>query len=394
MTREVGVGIIGMGLMGTFHSRALREVKTHYPESSAIPKLIVCADEVAERAAAAAARFEYSRWTTRWDEVIADPAVEAVIVCSPNTMHLSMATAALRANKHVFCEKPVGATPEDTAEIADAAASTGLATGVGYVYRWAPMVQLARELIDAGRLGEITNYRGRFLVGYGSSPNSPLTWRFDRALAGYGALGDLMSHVADMAMSLAGPIVKVSADIETVIRRRPLAAASETNPFSKSDNAASGEVTNDDYVAALVHFRTGGRGIFEVSRVVNGPDCEMAFDVAGTRGAMSWNFERMNELRVRFVGDEPRVAGWQTILSGPAHPDHARFYPGPGVGLGYEDLGVIQSQRFLAAVAESKSYDPGFLQALAVAEVQRACERSAESQAWTTVDTVPAQARL
>ncbi len=394
MPADLGVGIIGMGLMGTFHSRAIREVGTHYPDLERQPTLVVCADEIADRARSAAGRYGFRQWSTDWKDVLKDPSVEVVYVCTPNIQHREIATSAARAGKHVFCEKPVGMSPDDTAEIARVGREAGLVTGVGYVYRWAPLVQVAHDLIAMGRIGDVTHYRGRFLVGYGSSPDGWLTWRFQRHLAGLGVLGDLMSHVADMAIHLAGPIDSLVADHETFIRQRPLAVAGETNLFSRSRDALRGEVTNEDYAAALVRFRSGARGILQVSRVINGPESEMAFEVSGTKGAVAWNFERMNELEVRFVDEEdPQdvTAGRRVVLSGPAHPDHSRFYPGPAVALGYEDLGVIQAQRFLAAVAGGTPYSPGFADALAVSEVQRASQKSGETGMWAALRTADSQ---
>src|SRR5215469_15560066 len=209
MTHTIGIGVIGMGWMGEVHSRSYRAIPDRFHESGIRPRLVVCADPVEARAQAAQERFGFERYTTDWRAVIADPAVEVVNVAAPNGMHLEINLAAAQAGKHILCEKPVGKEPQETIQSAIAAREAGVLTFVGYNYRWAPLVQYARQLIERGELGRLTHYRGRFFVGYGSNPHSVLSWRFQRELAGLGTLGDLMSHVIDMAHMLAGPIKMV-----------------------------------------------------------------------------------------------------------------------------------------------------------------------------------------
>ena len=121
------------------------------------------------------------------------------------------------------------AAAAETAAIARIAREAGVLSWVGYNYRWAPLVQYARQLIRDGKLGTLTHYRGRFLADYGSNPDGVLSWRFQREMAGYGTLGDLMSHVADMAHMLAGPIERVVANRKTFIGSRPTATPGAGN---------------------------------------------------------------------------------------------------------------------------------------------------------------------
>ena len=222
MVREIGIGVIAMGWMGMTHSRAYQQVVNRFPASGIVPKLKICADTVPERTREACQRFGFDRETDDWREVLDDPEVEVVSITSPNWLHREMCLAALQAGKHVFCEKPVGRDPEETREIAAAAASSQLQTFTGFCYRWSPVVQHLKELIEAGRLGELTHYRGRFFCGYGHNPDSVLSWRFEQEKAGFGVLGDLMSHSIDMALMLAGPISEVVSQEETYIAERPL----------------------------------------------------------------------------------------------------------------------------------------------------------------------------
>src|SRR5204862_4910512 len=193
------------------------------------PELVICSDAVAGRVEEAVGSFGYARGATDWRTVMDDPAVDVVFIAAPNMLHLELIEAAAQAGKHVFCEKPVGGTPEQTVRAERAARAAGVISGVGYNYRWAPLVQYARQLIADGRLGEITNYRGRFFSMYGSDPLGVLSWRFLVDQAGYGVTTDLMSHSVDLAHMLLGPITRVVGATETFIRERPLPVAGGTH---------------------------------------------------------------------------------------------------------------------------------------------------------------------
>ena len=385
MARNIGVGVIGMGWMGCVHSHSYLQQAVRFPDLEISPRLVACADEVEARGREAARRFGFARWHTGWREVIADPEVEIVNIAAPNRMHLELVEAAAAAGKHIFCEKPVGRGPDESAAIHRAAAAAGVITWVGFNYRWAPCVRHLLSLIGEGVLGELTHYRGRFLVGYASNPHGVLSWRFDQDDAGFGALGDLFSHAADMAHLIVGPIARVVGNRQTFIAERPLPTPGEGTHFSIKEGGATGPVTNEDYVGALVEFAGGAQGSFEVCRVIQGGLCEMAFEVHGTRGAARWNFERMNELQLYLTGESPNSNAYTTLVSDPTMPFHANFNPGPAVGLGYDDLKVIEAHEFLRSIATGKQGEPGFAEALAVAQVQRAVKRSWESRTWEEV---------
>ena len=297
-----------------------------------------------------------------------------------------MIRAALERGKHVMCEKPVGRTPAETLEAAELArAHPDLITFVGYNYRWAPVVQHAAALIASGALGDLTHYRGRFLNGYASDPDGVLSWRF-RAEQGFGTLSDLLSHAIDMAHLLAGPIDSVVGNRETFVRTRPLPRPGGTHYDTAGPDDPRGDVSNEDYVGALVRFGGGARGTLEACRVITGSQCDLAFEVHGTNGALAWTFERMNELRY-FRRDKVSATetGWTIELSGPAHPFHRSFNPGWGVGLGFDDLTVIEAGQFLQAVASGVQGPPSFADAAAVAHVQEAIAASWETGGWQTV---------
>jgi predicted dehydrogenase len=385
VAQVVGIGVVGMGWMGEAHSRAYRLVGDRFAEREISARLVACADVDPARAAAAHARFGFERSTTDWRDIVDDPAVEAISITAPNNAHLEVIRAALERGKHVNCEKPVGRTPEETLVAAELARAAGRITFVGYNYRWAPVVQHAANLIAGGALGQLTHYRGRFLNGYASDPNGVLSWRF-LAEQGFGTLSDLLSHAIDMAHLLAGPIDEVVGSRETFIPTRPLPRPGGTHYDTADAGAPRGDVTNEDYVGALVRFRGGARGTLEACRVITGSQCDLAFEVHGMRGALAWSFERMNELRYFRRDDEaPTETGWTIELSGPAHPFHRSFNPGWGVGLGYDDLKVIEAAQFLQAVVSGVQGPPGFEDAAAVARVQQAIATSWDTGGWETV---------
>lgn len=389
MTKTIGIGIIGMGWMGETHSRAYRQVQERFYDIDFAPRLVICSDNVEKRAKNAQYRLGFEHYATDWRKVIEHPDVEVVNVATPNSLHLEIVQAAAAAGKHVLCEKPVGRFPQETARCEQAARQAGVLTFVGYNYRWAPMVQYAKKLIEEGRLGQLTYYRSRFFADYASNPYGVLSWRFLKE-EGLGILGDLGSHAIDLAHLIVGPIGKVVAVQDTFIPRRPLSRPGEGTHFSVGGpDDPTGDVTNEDYVGALVTFENGVQGTIEMCRSMNGPKCEYTFELYGNKGALKWNFEEMNILYVQFRNQtQAAEEGFTRILSGPAHPFHQYFNPGPGIGLGYDDLKTIEAYNFLKSVAAGQQMQPGFAEALAVANVQTAIQRSWESERWERVESI------
>jgi predicted dehydrogenase len=384
--RRIGVGVIGFGWLGQAHSRSLQRIPTLFADREFDPELVVCSDTVPARVDEAVASFGFARGATDWRAVIEDPAVEVVYIAAPNMLHLELIEAAAQAGKHVFCEKPVGGTPEQTARAERAARHAGVITGVGYNYRWAPLVRYAAQLIADGRLGEITNYRGRFFSIYGSDPLGLLSWRFLVDQGGYGASSDLLSHAVDLAQMLLGPITRVVGTTATFIGERPL--ANSARPPSHYGRGAPddprGAVTNEDYAGMLCEFAGGARGTFEASRTMVGPESQMAFDVYGTKGALGWNLERLNELQL-YVAEDELHTGYRTVFGGDRFPYHGAFVPGSANGIGFEDLVTIEDYEFCRSVAAGRPHTPSFADALAWVSVQDALLRSARSGAWEDV---------
>src|SRR3954466_8421402 len=310
---ELGIGLISVGWMGKLHSRAYQAIPVVYPELKIRPRLVHAADTAPDRADYARDVLGYERGTTDYRAVLADPDVDVVSICAPNMLHREIGIAAAKAGKPFWIEKPVGRDAPETAEVAAAAREAGVATSIGYNYRHAPAVEHMRELIAEGALGRITNIRSVFLNGYASEPKGALSWRFQKEFSGSGAMGDLLSHVADLVQYVVGPVTEVTALSTIVHPQRPILPMGSGTHFAVIEDGELGEVENDDYAAVLARFGSGAVGTLEVSRVVVGAEGGLALWVSGTEGAASWNFERMNELRLA-VGRGGPHAGYTTVL--------------------------------------------------------------------------------
>ncbi len=381
--RSIGVGLLGVGWMGQLHTRSYRRLAEHFPELEVDIRLVAAADPRPARRALAT-ELGYASATEDWREVVADPEVDVISVAAPNYLHRDMGVAAARSGKPFWGEKPLGRDAAETEEIARAVAEAGVVTTVGFNYRYVPLVEHVRALVASGALGVPTGYRGWFLNDYASRPDGVLSWRFRRALGGSGALGDLMSHVADLAQFLLGPVAEVVATTDLLIPERPLPTSEDAGHFTVG-GGPSAPVENEDAARALVRFASGLGGYLEVGRAVVGPHCSLGFELYGTEGSVRWDFERMNELDRYVAGGAGGDVGFQRVLARPGHGEYHRFQPGPAISMSYDDLKVVEASRFVASVLGGEPAPGGVPDALAAARVIAAIETSASSRAWVSV---------
>jgi len=385
---EIGVGVIGFGWMGQAHSRAYRDIPVYYGDSGIRPKLAAVADNVPARLDLARDNFGFGWGTLDWHELIDRDDVDVVDITAPNALHQEIAEAAAAAGKHIFCEKPVGISPEATAAIERAGRHAGIISGCGYNYRWAPLVQYTHQLIVDGRLGELTHYRGRFFSMYGRDRLGLLSWRFIQDEAGYGVLSDIMSHAIDMAQYMCGPIRRVVATKETFVKERPLPVPGSGTHYDRGKPGdPTGAVTNEDYVGALVEFENGVRGTLEADRSIFGPQSSMAFELNGSKGAASWDHETLNQLQL-YLPEEQPTDGFIEVLGGGSFPNQGAIVPGGGNSIGYEDMKLIEALEFLRSVEAGRQHQPGFVDALANQSVAAAMARSFASERWEDVTSL------
>ncbi|WP_407111602.1 Gfo/Idh/MocA family protein [Streptomyces sp. DSM 116494] len=384
MVDALGIAVVGFGWMGRVHTQAYARVRHHYPQLALRPELVTVAEEVPGRAEEAAAQFGFASTARDWREVAADPRVRAVSITAPNFLHREIGVAMAAAGKHIWIEKPVGLGPGDARAVADAVAEAGVQGAVGFNYRNAPAVEAARELIASGGIGTVTHVRVRLFSDYAAHPEGALTWRYERERGGSGVLGDLASHGADLARFLLGDIASLTADTAVFLpeRARPAGA---TAGHSRAAGGELGPVENEDYVSCLLRFASGARGVLEACRVSVGEQNNYGFEVHGTRGAVFWDFRRMNELGVS-RGTAYQDQPVSTVYVGPGDGEFGAFQPGAANAMGYDDLKVIEAYRFLRSVAEGVPYGATVGDAVHSAVMLEAMARSVESGSWVTVD--------
>ncbi|WP_226689377.1 Gfo/Idh/MocA family protein [Ruegeria arenilitoris] len=362
---EIGIGIVGGGYMGKAHSVAMSAVGAVF-NTALRPRLeMICASspESAERYRVA---YGFKRATGDWQALVNDPAVEAVVIASPQETHRQIAETAFALGKPVLCEKPLGASMADGDAMVAAAEAAGVTNMVGFNYVRTPATQFARKLIADGELGEVTWFRGEHTEDFYADPDAPATWR-TTGMAN-GTIGDLAPHMVNGALALMGPIAEVMAEVETVHETRP-----------------GGKVTNDDHAQIMCRFENGAMGNIYVSRISTGRKMGYAYEISGTKGALRFDQEDQNALWFyRREGPEAH-RGFTKILTGPAHPDYEPFCQGPGHGTGYQDQIIIEAKDFLEAIHAGQPIWPTFRDGHEVNRVLAAALASSERRQWQNI---------
>lgn len=363
---QIGIGIVGGGYMGKAHSVAMAAVGAVF-NTTLRPRLeMICATTPASAAKYAKA-YGFARSTDDWETLVDDPKVEAIVIASPQSTHRSIAEAAFKLNKPVLCEKPMGATLDDSRAMV--ALAEGQTNMVAYNYIRTPASAYARQLLADGAIGDITMFRGEHTEDFLADPALPATWRTDGDANG--TLGDLAPHMLNAALALMGPIDSLNAMMETVHTDRP-----------------GGTVTNDDQVQIMCRFANGVMGQMYSSRTATGRKMGYCYEITGTKGAIRFDQEDQNAIHLyRMEGPEAQ-RGFVKILTGPAHPNYEPFCLGPGHGTGYQDQIIIEARDFLTAIETGQPVWPTFRDGLAVAEVVAAIRTSAASHSWQTVTQV------
>ena len=358
VAQEIRVGMLGYAFMGKAHSNAFRKIAYMTWPPPFVPKLEVIAGRNEDAVREAAERYGYERWTTDWHEIVDDPAVGLFDNGGPNVVHAEPTILAAQAGKHVVCEKPLGRDAEESYRIWREVEATGVKHLCAFNYRFVPAVRLARELIEAGELGEIRHFRGRYLQDWGDDPTLA-TWRFDANEAGSGALGDLGAHVIDLSRYLVGEIASVSALVKTFLPGREV----------------------DDAIEAAVEFENGAVGTIESTRFALGRRNAFQWEINGAKGSLAFDMERLNELQV-FKLDGDRARGFKTVLVSEAnHPFWEYWWP-PGHIIGWGDTFVHELHHFLGAIAGEHDVAPHgatFEDGYRAAEVCDAIVRSSQS---------------
>jgi predicted dehydrogenase len=361
------VGIVGAGYIAGVHSAAWRAVSGTFPDAAIQVELKAVADADPERAAALAQAWEWNDTTSDWSTITQNDDVDLVDICVPNHLHAEIAIEALTHGKHVVCEKPLAIDVAGARAMVEASASVDRLAQVCFYYRLWPAIVRAREIIESGDIGEVQHFRGWMLQDYASDPTQSVGWRADRQRAGAGALGDLGSHIADIACYLAGNIDSVCAMTRSTVER-------------------GADRDTDDLAACLVRFANDATGVLEASWAMRGHACDLGFDVIGSQGAVRFGWERANELQV-LDGLDRGQREFRRVLIGPGIGDAGAFVAVAGQGLGYRDAFTIGFGRVLAAIADDiPSVDPTFQDGLRASEIIAAIQASARGNEWTRIE--------
>jgi predicted dehydrogenase len=383
---DVNIALIGGGFMGKAHSLAYAAMPMYFWPAPARPVRKVIVDVTEELAATAALRYGWEGHSTDWREVVADPDIDVVDIATPNNLHAEIAIAAAEAGKHIICEKPLAPNAADAKSMLDAVEKAGVVSAVAFNYRRTPAVVLAKKYIDEGAIGNILNFRGTYLQDWSADPNGPLSWRFQKAVAGSGAVGDIGSHVVDLARYLVGEIAEVNSILSTYITERPLQSSGfDSLGASSKSGGPRGTVDVEDESVTLVKFRDGAVGSIEATRNAWGRNNFITFEIHGTEGTIFFNYENRDELQVAFKNDPPDRRGFRTVFTGPNTPYGESLWPIPALGIGYGDTKIIEAYEFMKAVVGEGEIRPDFADGYQTALVDEAILEAGQTGAWVAV---------
>jgi predicted dehydrogenase len=383
---EIGVGLVGYKFMGRTHSNAYRQVARFFDVDPAPRMVAICGrNEGAVKEAAATLGWE--GYETDYEKLVARDDIGLVDVSTPGDTHKDVVLAALAAGKHVLCEKPLANSLAEAREMMEAAQQAGVVAMVNFNYRRVPAVQLAKRLIEEGRLGEIRHWRAVYLQDWINDPSFPLVWRLRKEVAGSGALGDIAAHIVDLSHFLIGNITEVVGTMDTFIKQRPTEEFSMGGAgLSAAAGEQMGEVTVDDATTFLARFGSGASGTFEATRLAPGRRNYNSFEINGSAGSLSFNLERMNELQVYFAEDPAGLQGFRTInVTDADHPYAAAWWPAGHI-LGYEHTFVHAVKDLLDGIKTGTTPAPTFEDGFRCQAVLDAVERSVAVRAWATVE--------
>ena len=371
-TKELRVGIVGYGMMGRAHAYAYRAAPLIRPSSITFTP-VVMSGRNAQAVAKVSADCGIDSWVEDWHELIERSDVDVVDICTPPGTHAAIIEAAARAGKDVFCEKPLATNYSDARSARDAVEKAGVRHAIGFNYRRLPAVSLMAEMITNGELGEVHLWRGTWLSDEFVDPDVAFDWRFESFMGG-STIGDLGSHLIDMATWMLGPIDDVAAMSSTFVR-------------SRDDAGRPRDVEVDDASSSLVRFSSGAQGTLEVARAAPRRPCDFTIEVNGSKGTVMFSYAQLNELWVGNTDDDARLYGLRRVRAEhPSQPETAGWWP-LGQGVGY-DASLINQVADLASTWEARTWSPDFAVGANVAAVCSAMERSVADRRWVSVDEI------
>ncbi len=380
--RQINVALIGYQFMGKAHSNAYRQAARFF-DMDVEPVLKVICGRSEEKVKHAQHQFGWQEYATRWEDVIARNDIDVIDIGTPNNTHAAIAQAALKAGKHVLCEKPLAISVDDARESWKTAVETGLINGICHNYRFAPAIAYAAKLVKEGRLGKIRHFRGVYLQDWIVNAEVPLVWRLDKSIAGSGSHGDLNAHLIDTArFVMQSEFSEVCGLSETFIKERSLLADTDGGLSGFKSSSDKGTVTVDDVTSFLARFDNGATATFEATRLAPGRKNHNRWEINGEKGSIVYNQERMNELEVYVTDDPDGLKGFHLVQATESFmPYMSAYWPVAHI-IGYEHTFVNMIYDFLTCVAHNKQFLPDFEDGFRNQTVLDAVDRSCISRTW------------
>lgn len=376
--RVMKVGVIGAGNIGFFHIRGLKMVNVYGDYDV---ELVALADTDEKKAQEIGTRFGFKKITTDYNEVINDPEVEVVSVLTPNYTHAEIAIAAAKAGKHVMVEKPMTMNEEEAREMEEVFEKAGVKSMVNFIYRTVPVIKEAKKLFEGDRLGDITFFKGWFECSYKADEDKELQWRDEKKKAATGVIGDIVAHVVSLSDFIGadklGEITEVCAVKDTYYKQRK----------DLENDGRTVEIDTDDVCSVLVKYASGRTGIMYSSRIARGHDNWLGYEIEGTKGTVSFDLNRLNELRI-YEDGEYATRGFKTIYGNPSHAGYRDFNIYEESGISYPELFAMHYHKLFDAIAKDEKIDIDVSYGAKVDRVLFAMLKSAEEDRWVKISEI------
>ncbi len=370
MKKKLNVGLIGSGFMGKAHANAFRNVSSFFNKLNTQPVLHTIADANENLAEKAKINLGFQYSTGNWRDLIDNKDIDLVSITSPNTLHEPMALRAIQRNKIVYCEKPLSHNLNSAKKMLKASKLKKTLTLVGYNYLRSPMISLAKDMINAGEIGEIWGFRGIHAENYMADSKIPHSFRTD--IQGGGALNDIGSHILSIARHLLGPLNEVIGHSETLIQKR-------------KEKGRSKKVNVDDRTIFMGRFASGVVGNFEACWASTGQKMNLSYEIIGSKGSIKFSYERLNELYFYSNKYPKKFQGYAKIEAGPEHFPYGNFCPAAGHQLGFNDLKIIEAAHLLECYEKNKKATPGFEEAFQIQKTLEAIQKSCQQNKWIKI---------
>ena len=376
--KEIRVALIGHQFMGIAHSNAFRNAAMWIDLPVRITMKCLCANDTMDNLKVFAAKYGWENCETDWRKVVKRADIDLISIATPNYLHKKIAIEAARNGKHILCEKPLANNLCEARDMLLSVMNAGVKHCCGFSYRFTPSLALARQLVLEGRIGRIYHVFVRYAQDWITNPSFGMVWRFDKKIAGSGALGDLSAHSIDATRFVTGlTFNEVCGNLQTLIKERPI--------DSNNPNGPKGKVTVDDVAQFLVNFEGGATGCYESTRLATGRKNYNTIEVNGEKGSVVWNFEDQNYVMFYDNKQSPKEAGFRKInVTHDVHPYKGGWWP-QGHGIGYADSFVIEVAEFIRSIVDNVPFSPDFKDGVICQEILDAVEKSAANSSWIKV---------